>query len=477
MFGLRLDDSGVSLLAARVNMRGGGPVADGSGFRAAIHTAETVASLISEVTQRVPDALGTQEKVPDTPQGSPRENDRDTDASSDQSRPNELWDVAVTAGLEMLPEDIAEEAKRLRGAAPVRQSHATSDPRYALLASQWAIEGTDDHPETLARSVTALPDKDGLRAPANSAIHRQNDVQPVASQLRLSVPDPRVHAELPIGTLPDVPREARSVGKKPIGWLAAEVGGASRWFADSMAKSDHDLTLKNTTSDAVVQAVLAHNSRAGGGLKPAPNTVQYDDVPPQDGTGLQGKGSAALAAVNASGAILQNTFELGGRVREMHTGDAALPSVQAMPGQAGLRAHTSVPPQLPHLTGEMFQEQMLTALRKPAPNTVHIQLDPIELGRVRISLQAGENGLQVHVMTERPETLDLLRRFSVDLLRDLSQMGYKDLSMSFSDQRESEKPFKLPADSPDSSAPERATISDTSQLVPGADQDGVDIRV
>ena len=62
---------------------------------------------------------------------------------------------------------------------------------------------------------------------------------------------------------------------------------------------------------------------------------------------------------------------------------------------------------------------------------VEITLNPEELGRVRLGLQAAEQGMVVTINVERPETLELLRRNIELLAEQLREIGYQDLEFSF----------------------------------------------
>ncbi|NOC85327.1 flagellar hook-length control protein FliK [Ruegeria sp. HKCCD6428] len=57
-----------------------------------------------------------------------------------------------------------------------------------------------------------------------------------------------------------------------------------------------------------------------------------------------------------------------------------------------------------------------------------IALNPEELGRVSIVLNGREDGLQITIATERPETLDLMRRHLSVLTEEFQKLGYGDLS-------------------------------------------------
>ncbi len=74
----------------------------------------------------------------------------------------------------------------------------------------------------------------------------------------------------------------------------------------------------------------------------------------------------------------------------------------------------------------------ITVAAREAPedrSRIEIRLDPAELGRVQISLTETEHGLRASVSAERPETLELLRRHSETLTRELSSAGYGSVSL------------------------------------------------
>jgi flagellar hook-length control protein FliK len=63
-------------------------------------------------------------------------------------------------------------------------------------------------------------------------------------------------------------------------------------------------------------------------------------------------------------------------------------------------------------------------------DTLTIALDPVELGRVEVSISHGKEAGQVRIVAERPETLALLQRDQRELDRALSQAGLGDLGRS-----------------------------------------------
>jgi flagellar hook-length control protein FliK len=85
--------------------------------------------------------------------------------------------------------------------------------------------------------------------------------------------------------------------------------------------------------------------------------------------------------------------------------------------------------------GEMARtvaQQLSVAVAPGTGKTTEIALNPEELGRVRLTLSAGEGTLTLNVMAERPETQELLRRNIEMLAQEFRALGYQDLSFSFS---------------------------------------------
>ncbi len=76
--------------------------------------------------------------------------------------------------------------------------------------------------------------------------------------------------------------------------------------------------------------------------------------------------------------------------------------------------------------------QLPEAVRSLAQTALQITLDPVELGKVRIVFNRSDSGMQISFVMERAETLDLMKRFSENLARDLKEMGLTNLSFSFS---------------------------------------------
>jgi flagellar hook-length control protein FliK len=75
--------------------------------------------------------------------------------------------------------------------------------------------------------------------------------------------------------------------------------------------------------------------------------------------------------------------------------------------------------------------QVAEAMQQMPNLPVEITLSPEELGRVRMSLSSTEAGIVVNVLTERPETADLMRRHISNLEAAFQEIGYSDISFAF----------------------------------------------
>ena len=78
-------------------------------------------------------------------------------------------------------------------------------------------------------------------------------------------------------------------------------------------------------------------------------------------------------------------------------------------------------------------QQLSVAVARTGPGTTDIALNPPELGRVRLTLTAQDTTVVLHIMADRPETTDLLRRHIDMLAQEFRDIGYSSLSFTFGD--------------------------------------------
>ncbi|SIQ44570.1 hook-length control protein FliK [Paracoccus thiocyanatus] len=112
---------------------------------------------------------------------------------------------------------------------------------------------------------------------------------------------------------------------------------------------------------------------------------------------------------------------------------------------------------------------------------IEIMLDPVELGKVRIVISAGETPT-VAVLAERPETFDFLKRHAELLEKELRHAGFEGADVSFFDD---DKERRRQAFLPGKGAIRAIDLETSSQSVPlkramateAAVTGGIDIRI
>ena len=78
-----------------------------------------------------------------------------------------------------------------------------------------------------------------------------------------------------------------------------------------------------------------------------------------------------------------------------------------------------------------FAATLTQAAAQGHDGTVDMVMDPPELGRLRFEMTRVGDQMLVHLVVERPETLDLMRRHADQLLDDLRACGFAEPQLSF----------------------------------------------
>lgn len=73
--------------------------------------------------------------------------------------------------------------------------------------------------------------------------------------------------------------------------------------------------------------------------------------------------------------------------------------------------------------------QIAPAIDRRADGVTEIRLDPVELGQLRMTVQATDATVTLTLQAERPETADLMRRHLDGLVTELRSLGYADVSI------------------------------------------------
>lgn len=131
--------------------------------------------------------------------------------------------------------------------------------------------------------------------------------------------------------------------------------------------------------------------------------------------------ASALLATHATDAS-QNTGVAAQAVTAAATASASLPQSVAAPAAAAAQVAASYVATVP-LSGLAAE---ITAQARDGKNHFEIRLDPPDLGRIDVRLDVDRQGqVTSHLVVERSETLDLLRRDAPSLERALQSAGLK----------------------------------------------------
>lgn len=134
---------------------------------------------------------------------------------------------------------------------------------------------------------------------------------------------------------------------------------------------------------------------------------------------------------------------------------------------------SGLPPRADHVTRQIVQ-----IAQTPGMHRQDVQLNPQELGHVRLSLQSADQVMHVMITVERPETLDLMRRHIDQLFQQFRGMGYQDVTFSFSQDGRMTRD-SAPHDPPQEVAPDpESEVAETAASpTPRAPTGQLDLRV
>ncbi|MDK3071614.1 flagellar hook-length control protein FliK [Sedimentitalea sp. JM2-8] len=122
--------------------------------------------------------------------------------------------------------------------------------------------------------------------------------------------------------------------------------------------------------------------------------------------------------------------------------------------------------------------QAVEVIVRQAGKPVEISLNPEELGRVRMALTTTETGVTVVITSERPETLDLMRRHIDQLAQEFLRLGYENTAFEFGSDSGNDNPASgdlpnAPESERDFPNGDKTLLSATPRLV----STGLDLRL
>jgi len=337
-------------------------------------------------------------------------------------------------------------------------------------------------------TLTQIVPEDGA-----GKLPHSNETRPSMSELRQTDPLAATAPPVPNSAFPPqatgihnpraLPRE--TIVAAPAAFVAEPANAAAPLPAGLMASS---LTPANGTSlPRLAGSAAASRFNAslaeGTTLQPAPKPVQRLPPSARSAAGMPWPEDRAILDIPETMAkeggavpavISTSTPAVSLPVRAALEPQFPVAMLSAAPVEAGL-ARSEQRRLVAHVGTQLVQ-----AATTNGPNT-ELQLNPVELGRVRLSLQVIDSTITVAIMADRPETADLIRRYVDTLAQEFRALGYQDVNVSVGQRQAGAEQADLPRSKPDESGATTESAIDQSPTLanrPGLSASGgLDLRL
>ena len=210
-----------------------------------------------------------------------------------------------------------------------------------------------------------------------------------------------------------VTNEAQNLTSRPSAALTANTvisGEGSSQSSNSQSAGNHTQSGGNQNQAQQAQAAATQTQAAQNQSAQAA----------QAGTGAKSLVQAQAMSGNAG-----STANSGGGEGAVQTGTGGVSGSQQTRGQNAVNQSGNT--QNPARTGRSMVEQVTVKITKAIQagnDKITIQLRPANMGRVEVKMEVSQdNRLNVHVIVDRPETLDQLQKDSRELQRALQEAG------------------------------------------------------
>ena len=210
-----------------------------------------------------------------------------------------------------------------------------------------------------------------------------------------------------------VTNEAQNLTSRPSAALTANTvisGEGSSQSSNSQSAGNHTQSGGNQNQAQQAQAAATQTQAAQNQSAQAT----------QAGTGAKSLVQAQAMSGNAG-----STANSGGGEGAVQTGTGGVSGSQQTRGQNAVNQSGNT--QNPARTGRSMVEQVTVKITKAIQagnDKITIQLRPANMGRVEVKMEVSQdNRLNVHVIVDRPETLDQLQKDSRELQRALQEAG------------------------------------------------------
>ena len=355
--------------------------------------------------------------------------------------------VAAAVSGVPIPEPTTAAAQTTLGAMPVT---AGSDSRFQNLMDDVTASAADparkisvpDNPQEIATPVAAVADPARKAPMARAATARHAAVESEPHQTARAVQPLDAKATAPVAgaavvssmtealaaraAVPMPPSDLRTMGRPAV---AAIVPAA-------------DLDPGTSDADARIAGAGVVPERAS---QPHPTPSNTAATVGRDNMQSAPQSAPPDRFSNPESAAAARSGSPAPRVPDLVSSPASVPDV-AQPDLSatpvgpvhevvmGLNAAgdaVSLRPQTPLLAQHVAQ-QLAVTMRHTADRATEIALDPVELGKVRMTIKTHDQAIVLSVVADRPETADLMRRHVDVLQQEFRALGYTSLTMEFS---------------------------------------------
>lgn len=147
------------------------------------------------------------------------------------------------------------------------------------------------------------------------------------------------------------------------------------------------------------------------------------------------------------------------------------------PGLSRAPAADPAAPQPGHL--RVPPAHVAEALARQPERALEITLTPEEMGRVRFTLVTGDSGTTIVINTERPDSLDLIRRYAQDLVDEFRRQGFGTVDLEFQDRTRHQRqgPPEILSTGPDAAHDSTAPVPENTAPRPPVRTTGLDLRI
>ncbi len=202
-------------------------------------------------------------------------------------------------------------------------------------------------------------------------------------------------------------------------------------------------------SDAVTEAVASAQGKVQETAQMAvPQTFDTENTQETKWVAKKPSGESAVGSMTAPPDGVAISQEEPSELVEPPLSSADAGAVPKIESGTGLQPSSAQQAEQRHPPGPTRQIlHHLSEIPLGSGDRIEVTLSPDELGRVHLSARHTEQGVILLVQAERAETLDLMRRHLPDLMQDLRDMGFGDVS--YSDGRPEQQQHGQPGSHPD----------------------------